>query len=114
MKLIEVLVMLVLLPVFSMSVSSNIKVLAESRKRFSEKYTLFCADKTISSSFVKLCEKSVEDEAEIDTFLKNSSLLWSLDSIDVKTLGMKDKKKLLKCEWRRGTHSSFVLAISEN
>ncbi|WP_294429786.1 hypothetical protein [uncultured Treponema sp.] len=113
MKLIEVLVMIILLPLFSMTISSNMKAVMESRKRFSEKNAIFCTDKSISSSFIKICEKNGGKEAEMDSFLRNCNLLFELDSIKVETVGVKDRKKLMKCEWRLGTRSNFVLAVTE-
>lgn len=111
MRLIEISVFVLILPLFFWIFSSDMKFISESGKTYSEKAAELSRDRTIARGFVRLCEQ--KEEARFDSFRSDCASLFALDSISVEKLGVKDKKTLLKCSWSVGETERAVIAIKE-
>lgn len=101
-KLIEIAILVILLPLFSVNISRNLIVLHESQKTYQRKAVELSRAKTITNGFKTMCQKSGVQKADFDKFSEDCKNLFGLDSILIETIGIKDNKKLLKCTWCYG------------
>ena len=113
MRMIDVLVLVCLLPLFSVTFSSAVTSLASCQKKYAEKSAPFNADRCIASSFKKICGGSDEKEADFEAFALTYAAVLPVSAIRVETVGIKDKKRLLKCSWTSGNGEMHVLAVCE-
>ena len=113
MRLIEVLVLVILLPLFAGLLSSSMKAFASCEKQYFERSAPFNADRCIARSFKKICERGLEEKEDFESFVKTYGSLLPVTSLCVETVGIKDRKKLLKCSWTSQNGRKFVLAVCE-
>ncbi|MCR4822052.1 MAG: hypothetical protein K5873_04160 [Treponema sp.] len=110
--MIEILVLMILLPLFSVIFAFNLSSLNDCRKRYEEIYRPYSRDKAIVQAFRKISGKIPVETEDFEDFLASYKALFNLDSISVVSMGIKDNKRLLKCSWTCGGKSLYALAIT--
>ena len=108
--------LVILLPLFALIISSSLKTVASCEKKYFEKSAPFNADRCIAGSFKKICARGLAeaDEKEgFESFVKTYGSVLPVSSLCVETVGIKDRKKLLKCSWTSQNGGNFVLAVLE-
>lgn len=119
MKLIEISVLILLLPLFALNFSSGCGQFLKVQEKLRPLEKNFQRDLFISSSFQKICADSFEKgnvpAEKISEWTKMCEKLFGdEDEIKVTREGFKDKSALLKCEWKSGESLSQVFAVTSS
>ena len=112
MRIIEISVFCLLFPLFAGIFYSAAKEFSVRQEKCVQKSAELSKNMMISQTFVRMCEKNASD-SDFDSFCSDFSTLFSLDSISVETLGVKDKKALVKCAWKLDGLSHSCLSVTE-
>ncbi|MBQ8013839.1 MAG: hypothetical protein IJ257_05540 [Treponema sp.] len=113
MRIIDLLLLLVLLPLFSLVFSVNLSSLSESHEKYRRLAGQLNRDKVILASFRSVCSQKTGDDSDFDEFSAKYGALFGLDSLSVKTLGLKDGKRLVECTWSAERGKIRILAVCE-
>ncbi len=113
MRMIELLALVVLLPLFSAVFSANICSISECQKKYAEKIAPLNADRCLVNSFKRICGKEGLESEDFKTFVENYGAVLPVSSLSVETIAVKDRKKLLRCSWTSGNGKNYVLAVCE-
>lgn len=112
-RLIEILVLIILLPLFALLLSSGLTALASCEKKYIEMSGPINADRCIARSFKKICEQGAEEKEDFESFVRTLGSILPVTSLSVETVGIKDRKKLLRCSWTSQKGGNFVLGVCE-
>ena len=112
MRMIEITLFCLLFPLFSGIFVSGIKETSALQEKCAKKSAELSKNMLIARTFERLCEENAP-ESEFDSFRADYASLFPLDAIFVETLGLKDKKRLLKCSWESEGKRFSVLSVTE-
>lgn len=109
MKLIEISVLILLLPLFLKNFSLGCVQFVKIQSQLLNAEKNFYRDLSVSSAFKKICENSSESgEIAANQILKND------DEVKVNYEGFADGKILLKCEWKNVGKVNQIYAVSSS
>lgn len=111
MKLIEISILVILLPLFAVNLSTQFLLIGKMQKEYAQKTESFFRDKVIVNGFKNLCEKKGIQEEDFTEFSDTCLHLFSLDSIQITVLGIKDNKKCVRCTWKIGETEEKVISV---
>lgn len=116
MKLIEISVLILLLPLFALNFASGCGQFLKVQEKLRPMEKNFQRDLFISSSFQKICANSDEEKflpsEKISEWKKICGNLFGDEGeIKVTREGFKDKSLLFKCEWKSGENLNQVFAV---
>lgn len=119
MKLIEILVLILLLPLFAFNFASGCSQFLKVQEKLRPMEKNFQRDLFISSSFQKICADSDEENflpsEKISEWKKICvNLFGDEDEIKVTGEGFKDKFSLFKCEWKSGGNLNQLFAVASS
>lgn len=101
MKMIEIFLAVILLPLFAGIFTSGLHGLFECQRLYTEKSRAYFSDLHIANSFRDICMKSKEKEADFYRFAEDYKNLFGLEAIHIEKLAFKKGETLVKCSWER-------------
>lgn len=119
MKLIEISVLILLLPLFTLNFASGCRQFLKVQEKLRPMEKNFQRDLFISSSFQKICAASDKENflpgEKISEWKKMCGKFFGdEDEIKVTREGFKDKSVLFKCEWKSGKNLNQVFAVASS
>ena len=114
MKLTEVLCFVFVLSLLSPYFYREEKVYFSLVRRRTDIQKNYHGNLFIAEGFKKMCQEKKISESDLDSFARTCQSLWNPEKLCIRTEGIKDRKRLIRCSWEfEGQRRECLRIVSE-